>query len=122
MSLRKGRLTPTAAADRCRERPGELWRHIVSRLPAGRSDIDREAGWVALTVAASGLPAEQWRREIQPLLVALGWRTDGPFHDLVPPASPTLTILELLSGQTRHGRLTGVDPAVAATARAVVLG
>lgn len=122
VSLRKGRLTPTAAADRCRERPGELWRHIVSRLPAGRSDIDREAGWVALTVAASGLPAEQWRREIQPLLVALGWRTDGPFHDLVPPASPTLTILELLSGQTRHGRLTGVDPAVAATARAVVLG
>ncbi len=119
VSVRKGKLAPTAVARRCRDRPLALWRHLVSRLPVGRTEFDRQAGWLALAVAGSGIPAEEWEREIRTLLLGLGWRVEGsPFLDLFAVDNPTLDVLELLSGKTRRGRLTGPDPAVAATARA----
>jgi hypothetical protein len=120
VSVRKGRLAPTAAAGRCGRDPLALWRHIVGRLPLGTRDGDRQSGWMALAVAGSGVPAQEWRGEISDLLYALGWRSG---HDLLspPPAtSATLDVLEQLAGASRvHWReITGVDFAVAATARA----
>jgi hypothetical protein len=121
VSLRKGRLSPTAAARRLGADPQALRCHVVSRLPLGTSDADRQAGWMALAVTGSGVPAGQWRGEVTLLLHALGWR-DGDDRVSPPPAhSPTLDVLEHLAGgpgvRTHH--LQEVDPAVAATARAV---
>lgn len=121
VSVRKGRLAPTALARRCRDQPSALWRQILSRLPVGRTEYDRQAGWLALAVVGSGIPAEEWTSEIRNLLLGLGWRVEGsPFLDHVAVVSPTLDVLELLSGKTHRARLTGLDPTVAATARAVI--
>ncbi|WP_308115014.1 plasmid pRiA4b ORF-3 family protein [Rhodococcus opacus] len=121
VSVRKGRLAPTALARRCRDQPSALLRHIISRLPVGRTDFDRQADWLALAVVGSGIPAEEWASEIRNLLVGLGWRVKGsPILGTAAVVSPTLDVLDLLSGKTHRGRLTGLDPAVAATARAVI--
>lgn len=121
VSVRKGRLSPTAAASRCRQDPQALWRHIVGRLPLGGKDADRQAGWMALAVVGSGIPAEEWRSEISDLLFALGWRSGQDRYSSPPAHSPTLDVLEHLAGaaRTHWGRVQGVDLAVAATARAV---
>ncbi len=73
VSVRKGRLTPTAAGTRCRHNPPALWQHIVGRLPLGTKEFDRQAGWLALAVVGSGVPAQEWHPEISDLLFALGW-------------------------------------------------
>src|SRR5699024_6800555 len=95
VSVRKGRLAPTAVARRHRDRSVELWRHIVSRLPLGRKDFDRDAGWVALAVAASGTPVEEWRGHTWSVLSGK-WRVEGRFPEMVLVGNPTLTVLELL--------------------------
>jgi hypothetical protein len=122
VSVRKGRLTPTAAATRCRQDPQALWRHIVGRLPLGAKDTDRQAGWMALAVAGSGAPAQEWRSEISDLLFALGWRSGRDRHSPPPAHSPTLDVLDQLAGAARAGwgRIAGVDFAVATTARAAI--
>ena len=122
VSVRKGRLSPTAAAIRCGHDPKALWRHIVGRLPLGTKGAERQAGWMALAVAGSGVPAQEWRSEVSDLLFAAGWRSG---HDRVspPPAhSPTLDVLNQLAGaaRARWGEIKGIDLAVAATARAVI--
>lgn len=120
VSVRKGKLAPTVVARRCRDQPLALWRHIVSRLPVGRTEFDRQAGWLALAVVGSGIPSEEWEGEIRTVLLGLGWRVEGsPFLDLFAVENPTLDVLKLLSGESHRGRLTGSDSAVAATARAV---
>lgn len=87
----------------------------------GTKDSDRHAGWLALAVAGSGIPAEEWRDEVGDLLFALGWRTDRDSHSRPPAHSPTLDVLNELAGAARTGwRVTGTDPAVATTARAVI--
>lgn len=122
VSIRKGRLTPTAAAARCRQDPQALWRHIVGRLPLGTKDFDRQAGWMALAVAGSGAPAEEWRDEISDLLFAAGWRSGGAQFSPPSAHSPTLDVLNQLAGaaRCRWGRIDGVDLAVATTASAVI--
>lgn len=121
VTVRRGRLTPTAAGTRFRQHPQALWRHIVGRLPLGTKDIDRDAGWLALAVAGSGTPAEDLREEVAELLFALGWRTGRDGYSRPSPHSPTLSVLDVLAGAERTDwRLTGTDPAVAATARAVI--
>jgi hypothetical protein len=122
VAVRKGRLTPTEAAARCHEDPQALWRHIVGRLPLGSKDADRQAGWMALAVVGSGVPAQEWGSEISDLLFALGWRSRGDQYSPPPANSPTLEALEQLAGATRTSwrRLEGIDVAVAATARAVI--
>ncbi|ABL79559.1 plasmid pRiA4b ORF-3 family protein [Nocardioides sp. JS614] len=121
VSVRKGRLAPTAAAIRCHQDPQALLRHIVERLPVGTQEWEREAGWMALAVAGSGVPAEDWRAEISELTFALGWRGDPGDDSLPSPRSRTLRVLDDLGGAARHpwGRNEGVDAAVAAVARAV---
>lgn len=121
IALRHGRLSPTAVARRVRDQPLTLWKHVVSRLPAGSSAFDRQSGWMALAVVASGVPAEEWDREIRALVVDLGWRIEGGgLRQELVVDNPTLDVLELFSGKARHGRLTGHDAAVGATARAAI--
>jgi len=120
ISVRKGRLTPTAAATRCRNDARALWQHIVGRLPLGTRANERDAGWMALAVAGSGTPVQEWRSEISDLLYALGWRSGADRHSHPPADSLTLDVLEQLVGAAWTGwRLTGTDLAVAASARAV---
>ncbi|MGI8702046.1 MAG: plasmid pRiA4b ORF-3 family protein, partial [Nocardioidaceae bacterium] len=122
VSVRKGRLTPTAAATRCGQDPQALWQHIVGRLPLGTKDADRQAGWMALAVAGSGVPAQEWRSETSDLLFAAGWRSGRDRFSPPPASSPTLDVLDHLAGaaSTRWGRIEGVDFAVATTARAAI--
>ena len=95
VSVRKGRLSPTAAATRCGKDPQSLWTHIVGRLPVGTGDADRQAGWMALAVAGSGVPAQEWHDEIGDLLFA---RSGGaaamigsPLHPATVPRSTSST-------------------------------
>jgi len=121
VTVRNGRLTPTLAGTRCHHDPQALWEHIVGRLPLGTKDFDRQAGWLALAVAGSGVPAEEWRDEIGDLLLTLGWRTDRDPYSRPPAHSPTLDVLDELAGAARTGwRVAGTDLAVATTARAVI--
>jgi hypothetical protein len=122
VSVRKGRLSPTAAATRCGQDPQALWRHIVGRLPLGTKDADRQAGWLALAVAGSCSPMQEWRTEISELLFALGWRGGDDRYSAPPAHSPTLVVLHQLAGAARTGwnPVTGVDLAVATTARAAI--
>ena len=121
VTVRKGRLAPTATGARVRQNPRALLDHIVRRLPLGSTNVDRDAGWMALAVAGSGLPVEQWREQISDLLLALGWRADRDGH-LPPPAeSPTLVVLEELAGSARTGwRVTGTDLTVTVIARLAI--
>ena len=120
VSVRKGRLCPTTAATRCGRDPRALWRHIVGRLPMGTKDAERQAGWMALALAGSGVPADQWRSEVSDLLFALGWRSGRDRFSPPPANSLTLDVLTHLAGasRVRWGEITGSDLAVAATARA----
>lgn len=121
VSVRKGRLSPTAVARRAHQDPRALWRHIVGRLPLGTKDAERQAGWMALAVAGSGVPADEWRSEVSDLLYALGWRSGHDRFSPPPANSATLDVLEQLAGasRVRWREIKGVDLAVAATARAV---
>jgi hypothetical protein len=121
VSVRKGRLSPTAAATRAHQDPQALWRHIGGRLPLGTKDAERQAGWMALAVVGSGVPAQEWRSEISDLLFALGWRSGRDRFSPPPAHSATLDVLEQLAGasRVRWREIKGVDLAVAATARAV---
>jgi hypothetical protein len=122
VSVRKGRLSPTAAAIRCGHDPQALWRHIVGRLPLGSKDAERQAGWMALAVAGSGVPADEWRSVVSDLLFALGWCSGRDRFSPPPANSLTLDVLNQLAGASRvqWSEITGIDLAVAATARAAI--
>ncbi len=122
VSVRKGRLSPTAAAKRCGQDPQALWRHIVGRLPLGTKDAERQAGWMALALAGSGVPAEAWRSEVSDLLFVLGWRSGHDRFSPPPANSATLNVLNHLAGAARvpWSEVKGLDFAVAATARAAI--
>ena len=122
VTVRKGRLSPTAAAIRRGRDSPALWRHIVGRLPLGTKDAERQAGWMALAVVGSGVPTQEWRGEISELLFALGWRSGHDRFSPPPANSPTLDVLEQLAGASRirWREITGVDLAVATTARAAI--
>ena len=95
---------------------------MVGRLPLGSKDAERHAGWMALAVVGSGVPAQEWRGEISDLLHALGWRSGRERHSPPPAHSLTLDVLAHLAGaaRARWGVIQGIDFAVAATARAVI--
>lgn len=122
VGVRKGRLAPTAAARRCGQDAQALRRHIVQRLPLGTKDAERQPGWIALAVIGSESSPEEWRGRISELLYDLGWRSGRDRLSPPPPNSDTLTVLSLLAGaaRARWGEITSHDPAVAATARAVI--
>ena len=122
LGLRKGRLTPTAAARRCGSDPQALWRHVVGRLPVGRGEAEEQASWLALAVVGSEAHPDSWHAEVGELMFHLGWRRSGGPPGLPSGSSATLDVLAVLGGVARNGRSRGadVDPALAATARAVI--
>lgn len=122
--VRDGHLRASRAGIQGRKDPQKLWRHIVGRLPLGTKDWERQSGWMALAVAASGTPIEQWRGEISELMLALGWRTNRDLNAMPSAHSATLDILLGLAGENRlHWHdVKGVDFPVATTARAAVRG
>lgn len=121
VSVRKGRLSPTATARRWGSDPQALLRHIIGRLPLGTQDAERQCGWMALASVGSGTMAQNWYDEVSNLMFGLGWRSG---HDLYPAPlaiSPTLDVLRLLAGASRakRGDVVGVDDGLARVARAV---
>lgn len=121
VTVRKGRLHPTAAGTRCRGNARALWQQIVRRLPLGTDDADRQAGWMVLAVVGSGTPGQDWASETSELMFALGWRSGADRVSPPPAYSPTFDVLQELTGAARNGwRVEGSDDAVAATARAVL--
>lgn len=121
LAVRKGVLRPTAVVRRAAS-PRTVWEQVVMRLPLGRDDFNRQAGWTALAVVGSGSPAEGWNSEISDLLSALGWRVEARRGHRPPlPSTPTVEVLETLAGRLRDRPLIGHFPAVAATARSAVL-
>jgi len=120
VSARKGRLAPTAAARRCRDALS-LWRHLVSRLPLGTAADVRESGWMALCVAASDRPVQEWAPRVSELLSMLGWRDARDEYAPPPADSPTLEVLMMLGGfGISSSRDDATDPAIGVTARAVI--
>lgn len=121
VSVRKGRIAPTRLVAVHGDDPQAILRHIVTRLPLGKTPAERHAGWAALAVAGSGTPPEQWDESISWMMFDLGWRDPADPHRAPSSGSPTLDVLELLAGAT-HGRWRerGADPGVSAVARAVM--
>lgn len=121
ITLRKSRLTPTAAGKRAAHDPQALLRHIIGRLPLSKVEAERQGGWFALAVVGAGVPYPQWESEVSDLFLLAGWR-DGDGISRPHGRTPTFDVLEQLAGRVRHGwNLAGdADPAVAAVARAVI--
>jgi hypothetical protein len=122
VSVRRGVLAPSAAAKRHRGDPRARWRHIVGRLPLGRTDFDRQAGWITLAVVAAGTEPDRWDDAIRHILTDIGWRTtvDGR-ASMLHVRNPTLDVLEILSGEALGRRPEQNGVAAAATvARAAI--
>ena len=120
VTVRKGRLLPTRVGRACAHRPVDLWNHVLSRLPLGRGEFERSAGWFALLAAASGQPAEDWWGATSDLLAEAGWV--APRGQRPSAHSPTLQVLDVLAAGLRHWTATGHNAAATAAARTVVLG
>ncbi len=120
VSVRKGRLAPTAAARRLRDDPQALLAHIISRLPLGKDQFDRHAGWMTLAVAATEAPDGDWPEEVGTLLALIGWRLEGnPM--LMPSAEcPTSDVLQVLGGVLGMRIDRSINPAIAAVARSAI--
>lgn len=58
---------------------------------------------MAVVVAASGAPAEDWRDMISGLLFDHGWRTSRESTSRPTARSATLTVLDIMSGTTSAG-------------------
>lgn len=121
-SVRKGRLAPTRVAGNLADEPERLLRHILDRLPLGKSDPDRHAGWVTLAVIGGQTPREQWREQISSLMFDLGWRDGRDGAGLPPAVNPTLNVLRILTGEFRTGPRESGSAAAAKAARAAMQG
>lgn len=121
VAVRKGRIAPTQVARRCAGDPEALLRHIIGRLPLGKSPAERHAGWAALVVAGSEAPAAIWDIGVSEIMAGLGWRSGTDYLAPPPAYSPTLDVLKLLAGvRRRYWEQRDADPTVAAIARAAL--
>lgn len=78
---------------------------------------------MALVVVGAELPAEEWDAEISDLLALIGWRMSRGNMVINPSAlSPTLSVLDVLGFGLNPKARKGVNPALAALARAAVRG
>ena len=111
----RGTLLVTKVGRQLLDDPPGLWRHIAPRLPLGRP-YERDAGLIALLVAASGNDWYGSGRLGAALLDSLGWEVAG--GDLrgaaMEWAGPTMDVLESLAGWSR-------DPAHKAAVAAELL-
>src|SRR5699024_11056063 len=92
VSVRKGRLAPTRVAKGLADDPERLLRHIIGRLPLGKTDADRHAGWVSLAVTGSEASGRSLREQISEVMYGLGWRDGRDGIGLPPTQNPTLEV------------------------------
>jgi hypothetical protein len=86
------RLRLTRVGQRVRKDPTAMWELLVNALPAGRRPYQRQAGLVALLVAAAGRPSFPFTVGAD-VLRQLGWSlSDGPITEYAAydAARPTL--------------------------------
>jgi hypothetical protein len=73
----KGKLVLTRAGSAIRSDPIALWQHIVSRLPQGRDEAERECSLLLLLLVAAGTDDEAVGRDLDLLTAVTGWRFEG---------------------------------------------
>ena len=71
----KGRLLVTAAGAKLASDPTAMLHHVVGRLPIGRTEAERHAGWLTLMACAAGVDAPF--SYVARALTGIGWRVDG---------------------------------------------
>lgn len=103
---RSGRLMATVRGRALAEDPVASWQHIAERLPLGRDDCERDAGLVALLVAAAGGDDFGWDAAdaISLILMSLGWRVVGGSMTAAvgsSQAGPTWAVLHRLGAVTK---------------------
>lgn len=95
--LRHGRLRPTSKAQQLGDDPASWLNHLSDKLPLGRTQFDRHAGWSSLLVAGTDIEFEEWKEYIANTLADIGWLQVSGGLQLAPaPYNPTLTLLEIL--------------------------
>lgn len=85
LKVRKGELSLTQIGKKLSGAPRELFLHIAIKLPLGRDDFDRHAGWLCLLHRAAGkrnLSHGDW---VADQLMQLGW---------APPGEPPVSAFE----------------------------
>ncbi len=50
-----------------------MWEHVVTRLPVGRGELKKEAGWFTLVALAGGVPSRDVYDAVHALCVDSGW-------------------------------------------------
>lgn len=120
VSVRKGRLATTRAVKGLADDPERLLHHIIGRLPLGKTDADRHAGWVSLAVTGSEASGRLLREQISEVMFGLGWRDGRDGIGLPPAQNPTLEVLRLLGGELQTARRRTGMASVAAVARAAM--
>lgn len=122
----RGRLTPTATARRLADDPAALLEHIAERLPIGRRDNERQAGWLCLMASAAGEGARSADGHIAAILTSMGWRAAGGGGLTAAHASdaarPTRHVLESTGGDLVYRRDDHADPAAVRLARMALIG
>ncbi len=73
MRVAKGRIHATARGVALAENPTAMWWQLAERLPAGRRDAEREAGFLVLLTVAAGADRSS-RVDLGRLLTGLGWQ------------------------------------------------
>lgn len=115
-----GQLMPTVKGIQLRDDPARLWTHIASRMPIGRRDIAKDAGWFALTALAGGVGHRGVYDATHAMLVDAGWVQESG-EPIEYWATPQLVwpTLDCLLGTRRMD--VGPDPSWLPAAAADVL-
>lgn len=128
LRVANGVIAPTKKARSLGDDPRSWEKHLRTKLPLGKTDYDRHAGWAALVVIGSGAPYEQWPDLIAEVLADMGWAKKDQWGNSYSPgfASPTYDVLDFLAegiGSDIWERKAPEDHviAVAALARSMVV-
>ena len=95
----KGVIATTKKAHTLGADPLAWEKHLREKLPLGKTDFERHAGWVALAVIGSGAPVSQWKNLISAVLTDMGWEHQDQEGNRYPPGyhSPTFVVLNSLA-------------------------
>ncbi|PBB09594.1 hypothetical protein CKW39_00430 [Kocuria sp. WRN011] len=77
LKVRKGELSRTQIGMKLSGDPRELFFYIAMKLPLGRDDFDRHAGWLCLLHRAAGIPDSTYGDWVADQLMLLGWAPPG---------------------------------------------
>lgn len=96
----RGRLLLTKLGATTALRDGDLWVRVLTTLPFGREQVERDAGRLLLLGFAAGAPGAERTAAALEGLTALGWRNaDGSplgTYDIWGVAEPTLSFLTMI--------------------------